>query len=605
MTSDYRTPRFADASDIAAFAATPLEARLAGADLLAMLKAQARLDGDAPAIRYLPRGIADEEGAVFSRRQLIDGVAVLAAQLVEQGLGPADTVAVLLPNGPGTLAASLAVMAVARLAPINLFLEPGQIEKLLHECEAKAVLVPKEAPPVLADVLNAVATKADGPKVIVVDTETLPAGSHDDPPSRDLSDVVALFHTGGTTGLPKFVPLTARHLAATATISRFGYGYAADDRVLCAMPMFHVGGLFACSFIPLISGSEVVVLGALGYRGKGVVDALPSTIEKLDLTVVVGPPTIMAQLAARPPDRQRARHLRLFVNGAAALPRVVGERLSSATGVRVVEPWGLTESTLAVTSGPRDGIHRQGSVGLPLPYCAVKAVRVDASGRRIGDCAIDEIGVLAIQGPMVFDGYLNRARDQQPFFDDGWLDTGDLGRVDDDGFVWVTGRAKELIKRGGHGIDPSMIEDALNAHPGVALAAAIGKPDAYAGELPMAYIQLQPGIEVTAEALLDFVRTRIPERAAIPKEIIVLEKLPVTAIGKVHKQMLKLDITQRVAQAVIAEIVAPSDARIVVQPHALHGLEVHAEVPATAVVVVRERLSAFAFRSNVTSITQR
>ncbi|MBN9081494.1 MAG: hypothetical protein BGP04_24730 [Rhizobiales bacterium 62-17] len=605
MTLECRAPRFADAHDIAAFAATPLEKRLAGADILAMLKAQARQDGDAAAIHYLPRGLADDEGITFSRRQLLDGVAALATQLVEHGLGPTDTVAVLLPNGPGTLAASLAVMAVARLAPINLFLEPDQIEKLLHECEAKAVLLPKEAPPVLADVLSAVAAKANGPKVIVVDTETLPAGVRGDPPSRDLSDVVALFHTGGTTGLPKFVPLTARHLAATAVISRFGYGYGTDDRVLCAMPMFHVGGLFACSFIPLVSGSEVVVLGPLGYRGKGVVDALPSTIEKLDLSVVVGPPTIMAQLATRPPDRQRAQHLRLFVNGAAALPRVVGERLSGATGIRVVEPWGLTESTLAVTSGPRDGVHRQGSVGLPLPYCAVKAVRVDVSGHRIGDCAIDEIGVLAIHGPMVFDGYLNRTRAQQPFFDDGWLDTGDLGRVDADGFVWVTGRAKELIKRGGHGIDPSMIEDALNAHPGVALAAAIGKPDAYAGELPMAYIQLQPGAQVTAEGLLDFVRTRIPERAAMPKEIIILEKLPVTAIGKVHKQTLKFDITQRVAQAVIAQIVAPSEARVEVQPHALHGLEVHVEVPAAAVAAVREQLSAFAFRSNVMSITER
>lgn len=592
-------PPFADASDIAAFAATPLEARLAGADMIAMLRAQARQNGDAPAIRYLGNGLADEESALFTRRQVVDAVATFAAQFVQQGVAPTDTIAVLLPNGPGTIAASLAAMAVACLAPINLFLEPGQIETLLQECEAKVVLVPKAAPAVLAGVLQRV-SRAEGLRTIVIDTATLPESIGGDPPSRNLHDIVTLFHTGGTTGLPKFVPLTARNLAATAIISQFGYGYDAQDRVLCAMPMFHVGGLFACSIIPLLSGSEVVVLGPLGYRGKGVVDALPSTIETLDLSVVVGPPTIMAQLATRPPDRRKARRLRLFVNGAAALPRVFGERLSTATGVRVVEPWGLTEASLAVTSGPRDGVHRQGSVGLPLPYCAVKAVRVDAAGHRIGDCAFDEIGVLAIHGPMVFAGYRNRTPDKQPFFNDGWLDTGDLGRVDADGFVWVTGRAKELIKRGGHGIDPSMIEDAFNAHHDVALAAAIGKPDAYAGELPVVYVQLQPDALVTSEALLDFARARIPERAAVPKEIIVLPKLPVTAIGKVHKQALKLDIVRRVVEAVVAERTATSDATVDVQPHALHGFEVHAAVPLEAVAALREGLSAFAFHSTVT-----
>lgn len=601
MPAASSAPRFAGRDDIAAFAATSLEERLGGADILALLHQQAEQDGDAIAIRYLPDGVAGGEEVVFSRRQLQAGIGGFAAQFTKLGLGPTDVVATLLPNGPGTIAASLAAVAVARLAPINLFLEQGQIEKLLHESGAKAVLVSKQAPAVLADVLNAIAhsNRVYGPAVIVIDTATLPAGMSDDPPSRDLSEIITVFHTGGTTGLPKFVPLTARNLAAGAIISCFGYGYTADDRVLCAMPMFHVGGLFACSVFPLISGSEVVVLGPLGYRGKGVVEALPSTIETLDVSVVVGPPTIMAQLATRPPDRRQAKRLRLFINGAAALPRVLGEKLSSATGVSVVEPWGQTEATLAVTSGPRDGANRQGSVGLPLPYCAVKAVRVDDAGRRIDDCAADEIGVLAIQGPMVFGGYLNRSAELQPFFEDDWLDTGDLGRVDADGFVWVTGRAKELIKRGGHGIDPLMIEDALNAHPDVVLVAAIGKPDAYAGELPMAYVQLQDGAQIAPDVLLDFARSRILERAAVPKEIVILPKLPVTAIGKVYKQALKLDITQRVADTVVAEII--SDRRVEAQPHALHGLEVHVQVPAQAVVAVREKLSAFAFRSNVTS----
>ncbi len=591
--------RFAGATDIAAFARTPLEMRLAGRDLGAMLAELADADGNVPVLRYLPTGKADGGQTTFSRRRLVGAAGSFARQLIERGVGPQDVVASLLPNGPGTLAACLGVMSVGILAPINLYLEPAQIRKLLADCRASIVLVPRHAPPAIADALAA-ARDGTGPLPLVVDTDTLPVSSDAALPRRALTDRVALFHTGGTTGLPKFVPLTARNLSAGAVISQFGYGYADGDRVLCAMPMFHVGGLFACSLFPLSAGGSVVLAGPLGYRGDGVVAALRQTMAALDLTVVVGPPTIMAQIAANPPARGELPRLRLFINGAAALPRSVGTRLSEASGIPVVEPWGLTEATLAVTCGPRDGGLRQGSVGLALPYCAVKAVRTDAVGKAVGDCATDEIGVLAVHGPMVFDGYLDRAPDQQPFFAEGWLDTGDLGRVDDDGFVWVTGRAKELIKRGGHGIDPSMIEDAFSAHQSVALAAAVGKPDAYAGEVPVAYVQLRPDAKLDAEALLAFARERITERAAIPREVIVLPSLPVTAIGKVHKQILKLDITRRAATEIVRQVVGAETAfEISVEPHSLHGLEVWVRIAMEHVDAVREKFSAFSFHAEV------
>jgi fatty-acyl-CoA synthase len=371
------------------------------------------------------------------------------------------------------------------------------------------------------------------------------------------------------------------------------------------MPMFHVGGLFACTLFPLATGSQVTILGALGYRGDGVVAALPDTIADIDASVVVGPPTVMAQLAANPPEMSRATKLRLFVSGAAALPRTIGSRLNAATGIPVVEPWGLTEATLAVTSSPHDGALKQGSVGFALPYCDVKAFRTDADGKATSPCGVDEIGVLGIHGSMVFGGYLNRASEDQPFLADGWLDTGDLGRVDADGFFWVTGRAKELIKRGGHGIDPGMIEDALLAHPDVALAAAIGRPDAYAGEIPVAYVQPRPGTTIDPEQLIVFARDRITERAAVPKELVVIERLPVTAIGKVHKQTLKLDITRRVAESVVQQCAGTNAAIDVrVEPHALHGLIVRARVPKAHTDKVGQALAAFAFRSDVSAIEE-
>jgi fatty-acyl-CoA synthase len=598
-------PTFAGPDDVAAFARVPLATRLGGRDILTMLREQTDRDGDAVAIRYLPDGINADKAITYSRRQLIASVSSIAAQFAELWLSPTGTIASLLPNGPGTIAAAMAAMAVGRLAPINIYLEPGQIRMLLKQCDAKVVLIPRDVPAAIAGTLATLPSDNDpeGPIFLTIDTVKLSEARDNNLASRTLSDIVTLFHTGGTTGLPKFVPLTAQNLAAGAIISQFAYGYTAQDSVLCAMPMFHVGGLFACSLFPLVSGSEVVILGPLGYRGEGVVAALPSTIENLDVSVVVGPPTIMAQLAANPPDRKRAKQLRLFVNGAAALPRVLGTRLSNATGAPVVEPWGLTEATLAMTSGPRDGNNVQGSVGLPLPYCEIKAVQTDERGRAIRDCGADEIGVLAVRGPMVFGGYLNRSAEQQPFFDDGWLDTGDLGRVDADGFVWVTGRAKELIKRGGHGIDPGMIEDALTAHPAVALAAAVGKPDAYAGEIPVAYIQLHPGMTASADDLLAHARAHIAERAAIPKSIILLAKLPVTAVGKVHKQTLKLDIMKRTAEECAIAIIGDDQAiEVIVEPHPLHGFEVTVRVPGQFVDAVRNKLSAFSFRANVISL---
>jgi fatty-acyl-CoA synthase len=602
-------PRFAGRDDIAAFAAVPIDERLRGRDLVAMIRDAAEADADKPALSFLPSGKADGEALHSTRGNLACGAAAFAAHLAGQGIGRGDVVATLLPNGPGTVAAAIGTLSAAILAPINLFLEAAQVRQLVAESGAKAILVPRDPPPALADMFANVraALAHDAVRKIGVDTGSkwFCGDGNGALTPRALTECVALFHTGGTTGLPKFVPLTARNIAAAAIISQFAYGYRENDNVLCAMPMFHVGGLLACSLFPLACGSQVSILGALGFRGDGVVAALPDTIAGIGASVVIGPPTVMAQLATNPPDTRRANRLRLFVSGAAALPRSIGLRLSAATSMPVVEPWGLTEATLAVTSGPRDGAMKQGSVGLALPYCEVKAFRPNAASKSAPSCNSDEIGVLGIHGPMVFDGYLNRGPQSQPFLSEGWLDTGDLGRVDADGFVWVTGRAKELIKRGGHGIDPGMIEDALLAHPDIALAAAIGKPDPYAGEIPVVYVQPRVGAKIDPDRIIAFARDRITERAAVPKEIVVLDRLPLTAIGKVHKQALKLDITRRTAETVVRAIAGP-DALIDVraEPHALHGLVLYARVPRTDAHAVITALAAFTFRSDVSAIDE-
>ena len=175
-------------------------------------------------------------------------------------------------------------------------------------------------------------------------------------------------------------------------------------------------------------------------------------------------------------------------------------------------------------------------------------------------------------GPGVFSGYLSEAHNRGAFVEPGWVNSGDLGRLDEDGYLWITGRAKDLIIRGGHNIDPLAIEEVFFQHPAVALAAVVGEPDAYAGELPVAFVQLRPGVTIDAAELLAFVRERTPERAAVPVQLYFIDAMPLTAVGKVFKPALRLDAAQRAVGRLLADL-APDGAAIRVETgaHAEHG----------------------------------
>ena len=263
-------------------------------------------------------------------------------------------------------------------------------------------------------------------------------------------------------------------------------------------------------------------------------------------------PTIYAALTQVPVNAD-ITSLRHAMVGASPLPAAVRDGFQSHTGVALVEGYGLTEATCA-SARSFPAAPRRGSVGQRLPYQRVKAVREAADGTW-EDLPAGQVGVLAIAGPTVFPGYIvgrgvvNRGvvdrgagghrLDGLGKLRDGWLDTGDLARVDADGFVFLAGRAKDLIIRGGHNIDPATVEDALLAHPQVTAAAAVGRPDPHAGEVPVAYVSLAPGATVAAPALAEFAAQRVAERAAAPKAVTVLDALPVTALGKPYKLPLR------------------------------------------------------------------
>jgi fatty-acyl-CoA synthase len=221
------------------------------------------------------------------------------------------------------------------------------------------------------------------------------------------------------------------------------------------------------------------------------------------------------------------------------MPIAVREEFERISGVRVLNSYGMTENASSIAIDPRDGPTKEGSSGIRLPYTDVRAVELDQHQKEIRQCGPEEIGMLVIRSPGLTPGYLNPEHNVKSWTQDGWLITGDLGRIDDDGYVFVTGRLKDVIIRGGHNIDPGLIEEALVQSKDVLLVAAVGKPDAYAGELPIAYVQLAQDSKATSADLLQFLESRISERAAIPKEIHILEKMPLTDIGKPMKVKLR------------------------------------------------------------------
>jgi acyl-CoA synthetase (AMP-forming)/AMP-acid ligase II len=213
----------------------------------------------------------------------------------------------------------------------------------------------------------------------------------------------------------------------------------------------------------------------------------------------------------------------------------------------------LTEATCLVSINPVDGEKKVGSVGLPFPYTDVRILHCDDAGNITKECEVDEVGEICLSNPGVFAGntYTEKDKNAGLFADSKYLRTGDLGRLDGDGYLWITGRAKDLIIRGGHNIDPAEIEEALAGHEAVAFVGAIGQPDSFAGELPCAYVELIERAPVPDEELMAFAKKHVHERAAHPKYIEILDELPKTAVGKVFKPDLRKSAIARVYNAAL------------------------------------------------------
>lgn len=366
-----------------------------------------------------------------------------------------------------------------------------------------------------------------------------------------LGDKASYFCTGGTTGLPKIAVRTHRTEVANALQLAATFGSLIEGvgkNFFCGLPLFHVNAQITTGLLPWSVGAQVILGTPQGYRAPELLNRFWDIAAHHKVMMFSGVPTVYSVLLQHPPKGQDLSQLKYAICGAAPMPMELFHRFQQVTGVKILEGYGLTEGACVSAVNPPLGESRLGSVGLRLPWQPMVVVILDENGCWVRDAKCEEIGVLAIRGPNVFLGYLSSAHNQDVWIErpnskgeiERWLNTGDLGRQDLEGYFWLTGRKKELIIRGGHNIDPRVIEEAMHTHPAVALAAAVGRPDPHAGEVPVVYVQLRPGQAVSESDLLRYAHSHIAERAAWPKRINIHNSIPTTAIGKIYKPALSL-----------------------------------------------------------------
>ena len=569
-----------------------------------------------PAVSCLPDAEHWERPVTRTFAELADGVHRAASVYAGLGVGRRDAVAILSVNCSEMITAVLAAEAAGIAAPVNPALAAGHAAELVRLSGAKVIVA--AGPELDAEVwerarrlaaetgarallaLRPTAPRQAAPELDPMTGMTvayLGALAREAPADRlegaapRADDLASYLHTGGTTGTPKLAARTHRNEVANAWMVALAMDGDESGAVFAALPLFHTNALVVTLLAPLLRGRPVVWAGPLGYREPSLLDAFWKIVERYRIAVMSAVPTVYGVLAERPVDADIAS-LRMPIVGAAPLPAAVAEAFRARTGVALCEGYGLTEATCA-SACTVPGAQRAGAVGRRMPYQDVRAARIDEDSGAQELLPDGEVGTLVVRGPNVFAGYLVPGPDgprpePRPKVRDGWLDTGDLGSIDADGYVRLTGRAKDLIIRGGHNIDPQTIEDALLAHPAVVAAAAVGRPDPHAGEVPVAYVTLAAGAAVTGDDVRAWAAARAPEPAAAPKHVDVVDAIPLTAVGKVFKPELRRRAAEAAARNALAGIATDAVARLA------EG-QVVVTVRGGDRAAVRDALAAFAF----------
>lgn len=567
-------------ADLRRIEATTLAEAIPWASTYALIRASADAHADRPALTFLHTGLPGGPTTCWTYRDLLQGIHQTANLLHGLLLGPDEVVAILLPGGLAYHLALWGGEAACIVQPLNPLLSEDKLLSLLRASHAKVLIAHglDDDSQMRAKALRLQDQLPHLHTVLWVHpngeplAQPLPEGTHDFHALRatqaadrllggrlfNAQDTAALFHTGGTTGAPKLARHSHGAQVFTAWANATMQGFQASDVTINGYPLFHVAGVLPGALCSLAVGMHILIPTAKGFRDREVVQHYWRLVEQHGCTLMSGVPTVLAALAGVPLSGANISRLRAVRTGAAPLPPELAQRFEQTFGLQINESLGMTETAGLSTVAPPGLRAPAGCVGWPLPYAQVRIVALNNEDQATGqDLPAGEKGMVLYQGPNLFSGYLDAAETARSFTPDGWLITGDVGFMDAQARLNLSGRAKDLIIRGGHNIDPKVIEDALGAHPAVDLCAAVGAPDAYAGELPVAFATLKSGSVVSEAELLAFTAARVDEGPARPKTITVLASMPVTNVGKIYKPELRTLATAAVVQGLIHQVLNP------------------------------------------------
>ena len=470
-------------------------------------------DPRGPCLRDLDRAL---DNATFAR-----AVRRLADRFASLGVTSGDTVAVLLPNRVEIVTSMFAAwFQGAAMTPVNPALTDEEVRFQLED-STSSVVVGDERAGALAKALG----------IAWVDVRTIhdPAQTYvpERRPASNKSDFALVIYTSGTTGKPKGVLLDHANLAAMSASLIEHFSLTDADTSLLVLPLFHVNGLVASVLSPLRAGGDVVVSPRFSA------DTFWDVVETHRPTYFSAVPTIYAILDARTERSVDTSSLRFVICGAAPMPAELIPRFEDRFGVAVVEGYGLSEGSVASTINPVSGPRKPGTVGVALPGQEVAVVSADGTPQPHG-----QRGEVVIRGANVMRGYLGRPEETAKVVRDGWLHTGDVGIIDEDGYLRIVDRLKDMIIRGGENIYPKEIEECLYGHQAVLEAAVVGRPHDVLGEVPMAFVATKPGLTVTADELLTHCAASLAGYK-VPTQIRVLTELPKNSVGKLVKGLLR------------------------------------------------------------------
>ena len=557
-------------ADIEALERLPYDRLVPARNLYQLFEATARLHPDRQALTVVAKNERGPGEVSLTHRELLAAIFRAANLFRAYGIAPdGPTVAFLCPILPPIFPALLGAQVAGVASSINYLLSESAIIELLEAQNAAVLVIPSEAadPALWQKAIDVAARVPSLRKILVVGESRTLSGRFagfetaesaqretlDFAPPVDRQSVCALFHTGGTTGRPKLVRLTHGNQIHAAWSFAQVHGLDELDIALNGFPLFHVGGTMTLGLSILAAGGHVIVPSPYSLRSPEAIRDYWHTVARFRATIVSGVPTSIAALAEVPIGSCDISTVRMALTGGAVLPKAVGDRFQARTGIRLFETYGMTETAAAIAFNPGRGQPLQGSVGFRAPFAQTRIVPLDGADTQ-RQCPPLISGLVLVKGPQVFPGYVDPRHNDGVLTDDRWIITGDIGYLTEDQRLVLTGREKDLIVRSGHNIDPAAIEDVANGFPGVQISSAVGMPDAYAGEVPILFVVPSPNQTIDLGKLREHLDRNVNEPAARPKRVVLLDALPVTAVGKIFKPTLRDLAVQEKARSEIDRI---------------------------------------------------